>query len=253
MEYPLFKIKQSSARSNIMNTVIRSFILIGISAIILFSINCSNPVESLKPVFGQPVTDIEGNVYQTVVIGTQTWMAENLKTTKYNDGTSIPLFTAATPMANFTSPGYCWYNNEPATYRNPYGALYNWYAVNTGKLAPIGWHVPTDSDWTVLTTNLGGLSVAGGKLKETGTTHWQTPNDGATNSSGFSAIAGGYCGNSGDFYSGGINVFGDWWSSTADVNIVGNAFDRSMHSLSAEVTSATGPKSTLYSLRCVRD
>ena len=108
------------------------------------------------------VVDIDGNVYHTVTIGTQVWMVENLKTTKYNDGTAIPLVTDNTAWGALTTPGYCWYNNDSATYKNTYGALYNWYAVNTGKLAPTGWHVPTDSEWTVLTTYLGGQSVAGG-------------------------------------------------------------------------------------------
>ena len=108
------------------------------------------------------VVDIDGNVYHTVTIGTQVWMVENLKTTRYNDGTAIPLVTDGTAWAALTTPGYCWYNNDSATYKNTYGALYNWYAVNTGKLAPTGWHVPTDSEWTVLTTYLGGESLQAG-------------------------------------------------------------------------------------------
>jgi len=156
------------------------------------SLFCSkgNPVNNDNLVFGI-MTDVDGNNYKTIKIGNQEWMAENLKTTKYKDGTSIPLFTAATPMANFTSPGYCWYNSDSATYRNSYGALYNWYAVNTGKLAPTGWHVPTEAEWNTLIAYLGGESVAGGKLKEAGTSHWSSPNTGATNEVGFSALPGG--------------------------------------------------------------
>jgi uncharacterized protein (TIGR02145 family) len=130
------------------------------------------------------VTDVEGNVYNTVTIVAQTWMAENLKTTKYNDNTDIP-----TSM-------YCWYNNDATTYKATYGALYNWHSVdplsNGGKnVCPIGWHVPNDVEWTTLQTFLGGEYVAGSKLKEIGTTHWISPNDGATNATGFTALPGG--------------------------------------------------------------
>ncbi len=118
-------------------------------------------------------------------------MAENLKTTKHNDGTSIPNVTDNTAWKNLVTPAYCWYNNDILN-KTPYGALYNWYTVNTGKLCPSGWHVPTDSEWTILTTYLGGLSIAGGKLKETGTGHWLNPNTGATNETGFTALPGGY-------------------------------------------------------------
>jgi len=124
------------------------------------------------------VTDIDGNVYDTVKIGTQIWIIENLKTTKYNDGTSIPMVTDSAAWINLTTPGYCWHKNTSASYKNTYGALYNWYAVNTGKLAPKGWHVPSDAEWTTLITYLGGDSIAGGKMKETGMSHWFSPNTG---------------------------------------------------------------------------
>ncbi|MBI5010148.1 MAG: fibrobacter succinogenes major paralogous domain-containing protein, partial [Bacteroidia bacterium] len=137
------------------------------------------------------VSDIDGNVYQTVTIGTQVWMKENLKTTKLNDGIALPNVIDNAAWAALTTTGYCWYNNDATTYKSTYGALYNWYAVNTGKLCPIGWHVPSDDEWTLLTTFRGGYSVAGGKLKETGTLHWTSPNTGATNETGFTALPGG--------------------------------------------------------------
>ncbi|MCK9639352.1 MAG: hypothetical protein M0R39_05525 [Prolixibacteraceae bacterium] len=157
------------------------------------------------------VSDVDGNTYSTVTIGTQVWMASNLKTTKYNDGTAIPLVTDNSAWANLSAPGYCWYNNDAATNKSTYGALYNWYTVNTDKLCPTGWHVPTDAEWTVLTTYLGGESVAGGKLKETGISHWNAPNTGATNESGFTAVPGSY-----RYFGTFINfgIFGYWWSST---------------------------------------
>lgn len=142
------------------------------------------------------VIDIDGNVYHTVTIGTQTWMVENLKTTRYNDGSSIPNVTENTQWGNINTGAYCYYNNEPS-YNNTYGKLYNWYAVNTGKLAPTGWHIPSDDEWLTLINYLGGASVAGGKMKTTGnitdgTGLWETPNNGATNSSGFTALPSGY-------------------------------------------------------------
>ena len=103
----------------------------------------------------EEVLDIDGNIYHTVIIGNQIWLAENLKTTKYNDGTPVSLVTDNTGWINLSTPGYCWYDND-ITNRETYGALYNWYAVQTGKLCPKGWHVPSDAEWTVLTDFLGG-------------------------------------------------------------------------------------------------
>lgn len=134
------------------------------------------------------MTDIDGNVYHTVKIGEQEWMIENLRTTRLNDGTPIQL--AEDSLTWGGAPMYCWYNYNPA-YKNTYGALYNWSAVKTGKLAPKGWHVPGDRDWAILFYNLGGKEVAGGKMKEQGTVHWNPPNTGANNSSGFDALPGG--------------------------------------------------------------
>ena len=138
-----------------------------------------------------PVTDIEGNIYKTVAIGTQVWMAENLKVTVLNDYTPIPNTTDNSTWANLRTLSFCWYNNDEATYKNVYGALYNWYTVNTGKLCPAGWHVPSDTEWTVLTDYLGGLNIAGGKMKETGNNHWVSPNTGATNESSFTGLGSG--------------------------------------------------------------
>ena len=162
---------------------------------------------------GGGITDADGNIYHAVTIGTQTWMVENLKTTRYNDGTPIPLDTNTNTWGYLTTGAYCWYNNDSASNKNTYGALYNWYAVNTGKLAPTGWHVPSDSEWETLGNYLGGDSVAGGPLKESGTAHWLSPNTGATNSSDFSALPGGEHHGNGVFYNVGYDGF--WWSSTA--------------------------------------
>ncbi|HBZ19962.1 MAG TPA: hypothetical protein DEO60_02440 [Bacteroidales bacterium] len=135
------------------------------------------------------VTDIEGNCYKTIQIGTQIWMAENLKTTKYNDGNTIPNITDDREWKVSLTGAYCWYDNN-STNKNTYGALYNWEAVNMGNLCPTGWHVPGRAEYVTLTDYLGGESVAGGKLKESGTTHWNNPNN-ATNESGFTALPAG--------------------------------------------------------------
>lgn len=136
-------------------------------------------------------TDNDGNIYSLVTIGTQIWMAENLKTTTFNDGSAIPLITDSIEWTNATTSGYCWYNNDENTFKPEYGALYNWYAGNTGKLCPTGWHVPTNSEFIVLRDYLGGESIAGGKLKEVGNLHWLMSNSRATNETGFTAIPGG--------------------------------------------------------------
>jgi uncharacterized protein (TIGR02145 family) len=198
---------------------------------------------------GTTVTDNDGNVYNTVTIGTQTWMAENLKTTKYNDNTSIPLVTDNTAWAALTTSGYCWYNNDAATYKATYGALYNWYTVNTGKLCPTGWHVPTDAEWTTLTTYLGGESIAGGKLKATGTTYWASPNTGATNESGFTALPGGYRYGNGTCFS--IGGYGIWWSSTEYSATY--AWYRAVSYDDADVNRFSDYKQDGLSVRCLRD
>ena len=164
----------------------------------------------------QDVTDIDSNVYHAVTIGTQTWMVENLKEITYNDGTPIELITNLLTWSAITTAGYCWYNNN-ADNKDTYGALYNGYAVNTGKLCPIGWHVPTNDEWTILTTYLGGVNAAGNKLRETGTAHWIEPNADATNESGFTALPGGDRGTHGGFSTlngfSGLGGHGSWWSS----------------------------------------
>ena len=206
-----------------------------------------NAIQSLT------VKDIDGNIYHTVTIGTQTWMTENLKTTHYNDGTDIPLVAEDADWASLVTPAYCWYNNDAATNKNKYGAMYNWFAVETGKLAPVGWHVPTDAEWTTLATYLGGEEVAGGKLKEAGTTNWLTPNTGATNSTGFAALPGGWRSweKEGEFSPLG-GTMGIWWSSTESETL--NAWISGM--LYNNSTLGRAPdfyKMDGLSVRCVRD
>jgi len=205
------------------------------------------------------VTDIDGNIYHVVTIGTQTWMAENLKITKYNDGTPIPNVTDNTAWAALTTGAFSDYNNTPAN-STIYGSLYNWYAVdnnaatkvasNGGKnVCPTSWHVPTDTEWTTLTTYLGGEYVAGGKLKETGTTHWTSPNTGATNETGFTALPGGI--RNGNGACNDIGGYGYWWSSTE--YSATSAWYRSMVYDYADVSRNNYNEHLGFSVRCVRD
>jgi hypothetical protein len=128
------------------------FLLLGMSLIFIFTTSCrkedKNTNNNTNPPTGA-VTDVDGNVYHAITIGTQTWLVENLKVTKFNDFSTIPLVSDGKSWGNPT-PGYCWYNNADPKDMNDYGCLYNWYAVNTGKLAPIGWHVPTEGEWLTL-------------------------------------------------------------------------------------------------------
>ena len=177
------------------------------------------------------INDVDGNEYNTVKIGDQVWMVENLKVTKYNDGTDIPLVTDITDWGNLSTPGYCWYNNDQATYGNTYGALYNWHTVNTGLLCPTGWHVPSDAEWTTLTDFLGGASDAAIVLKDSTELFWPIA-DVATNETGFTALPAGYRFN-GSFDN--INIAGFWWSATE--NILGGAYGRFVASFMYSVES----------------
>jgi uncharacterized protein (TIGR02145 family) len=212
------------------------------------AVSTGGPAYGGDILFTTTVNDKDGNVYNTVTIGTQVWMKENLKTMKYNDGTSIPNVTVDATWAALTTPAYCWYNNN-AAYKPTYGALYNWYTVNTGKLCPAGWHVPTEAEWTTLTDYLGGASVAGGKLKESGTAHWSSPNTGATNESGFTALPGGWRNSNGTFYE--ITNFGIWLSSTEFS--AANVTCQYMGYYYIFVDKNYPLKSDGHSVRCVRD
>ena len=200
--------------------------------------------------FETTVTDADGNVYQTIAIGNQVWMAENLKTTKYNDGTPIPLVTNGTDWSNLTTPGFCWYLNKPDVYKETYGALYNWYTVNTGKLSPTGWHIPTEAEWATLTDYLGGDDFAGGKLKEAGTTHWVSPNTGATNESGFTGLPGGFRrGSDTNFMD--INGYTYLWSTTKlDAY---EAWSRRLDYDDTHFRKYSYDKRDGFSVRCVKD
>jgi len=194
------------------------------------------------------VKDIDGNTYNTVVIGNQVWMAENLRVTRFSDGTPITLVTGGMYMGLTPDPQYSWYNDDKTTYGATYGALYSWYAVGHGKLCPVGWHVPSDAEWETLQNYLGGESVAGGHLKEAGTAHWNSPNAGATNSSGFTALPGGLYF---EDISDNLGKYGTWWSTTTSP--ADEAYVRTLHYTDAKMSKAAFFKNFGFSVRCLKD
>lgn len=193
------------------------------------------------------VTDIDGNVYQTTTICNQTWTTTNLNVTKYRNGDVIPQVTTQSAWASLTTGAWCYYNNDPST-ETVYGKLYNWYAINDARgLAPDGYHIPTDAEWTILTSCLG--ENAGGKMKETSITYWENPNTGANNSSGFTGLPTGFRGDNGTFVSKGY--FGYWWSSTVFNST--NAWSRGLQYNNSDVNRINVNKKTGVAVRCLRD
>jgi uncharacterized protein (TIGR02145 family) len=204
------------------------------------------------------IKDNDGNVYTHVIIGTQTWLVENLKVTTFNDGTPIPYVPDGHDWWNGNSePAYCWYDNDEATNKDTYGALYNWYAVNTGKLCLEGWHVPTDGEWLTLTDFLGGSGVAGGKLIEVGTSHWELTNPEISNETGFTALPGGFRYGYGDtpsnpvalFYGKGLLAY-MWTSSVKDAY---SAWWREMAASAIYVFRNSLSFQHGCSVRCIKD
>src|ERR1035437_6850420 len=190
----------------------------------LASQNVTNNVIAVTPF----LYDNTGTAYYVKGVGFQIWMGGNLATTNYNDGTSIPNVTDQATWRALTTPAWCWYNNSDVNREMGYGALYNWYTINTGKLCPTGWHVPSTGEWVKLVTFLGDSLTAGGKLKEAGTAHWASPNINATNETGFSALPGGLRDNTGGFDD--IGITGLWWSTTVNHSYTNVSWNRIMHS-----------------------
>lgn len=204
--------------------------------------------ETLEDIYGS-VTDIDGNVYPTVKIGTQWWMAENLKVTHYRNGDAVPHVEGNAEWMTLGTGAYCVYDNANKKV-GIYGHLFNWHAVEDNRnIAPSGWHVPNDTEWQTLIEYLGGVAVAGGKMKETGIEHWDSPNTGATNESGFTALPSGYRVLDGHFYDMGSNVH--LWLATEHSTT--RARDNSLHYGSAGVARNDNDKRYGFSVRCVKD
>lgn len=195
------------------------------------------------------VTDVDGNVYHTVSIGNQVWMAENLKVTHYRNGNSLPNVTDSIQWSNLISGAYCNYTNNENN-NSTYGHLYNWYvAVDSRNIAPSGWHIPSDAEWTTLINYLGGNNLAGEKLKEAGTDHWISPNP-ANNGSGFTALPAGNR-TSGNGLFANIGVWGEWWSATEKDSL--NAWVRTVANNDFIVYKDPYKKAFGLSVRCVKD
>lgn len=228
----------------------KSFAVLGL-ALLAFSTVVSScdrdDPEPPAPTDPVTVTDIDGNVYKTVRIGTQLWIVENLRTTRYNDGSAIATGMTGQAWGDATGGAYSIYaddNNNNTTY----GKLYNWHAVNTGKLAPAGWHVPSRAEWEVLVSYLGGSSVAGGKMKSTSAL-WSAPNLGADNSSGFTALPSGWKGTGGDYSLLGQSAY--WWASSERNAGQGDYLRVDDDLAGSAINGAT--KQFGYAVRCIMD
>ncbi|MFN8207732.1 MAG: fibrobacter succinogenes major paralogous domain-containing protein [Bacteroidales bacterium] len=197
------------------------------------------------------VKDYDGNAYHVLEIGDQSWMLENLKVTHYRNGEAIPLVTENTDWETLNSGARCNFRNEEA-YADTAGRLYNWYAVNDSRqIAPKGWHVPSDAEWQTLVDFLGGIGIAGGKMKETGQNHWVFNNTGATNESGFTAISSGYRYYMGIYADKASCDCANWWSSTEV--FPNGALIWEVYSGSTGVIRWSGLKESGFSVRCIRD
>jgi uncharacterized protein (TIGR02145 family) len=208
----------------------------------------SDQIEVIITDYGN-VKDVEENSYRTVKIGDQIWMAENLKTSRYNDGKKITYGHDANQWSQFNPPSrlQCWYDNNEQ-YENPYGRLYNWYAVETEKLCPQGWSVPSYQDWEILLEHL--EPKAGGKLKAIGFEYWKSPNVGATNETKFTALPAGLRHNDGEFEF--INEAGIWWTSNS--RNLGDAFRVFVNYNSDTLNNNFWSfKTTGLSVRCIKD
>jgi uncharacterized protein (TIGR02145 family) len=213
-------------------------------------INCKKDkeIETLS------VVDIDSNIYNTVTIGTQTWMVENLKVTRFRNGDSIAINPVNIIWEPYeTIPAYSDYFNDPNK-SEIYGRLYNWYAINDSRnIAPLGWHIPTDAEWTILTEYLGDIQQAGGKLKETGTIHWLRPNTGATDEYGFKALPAGHCqintDNELSFDNNEKLTF--WWCYDQEDTFT--AWSRSISYLEGGIFRTPFAKWNGFSVRCIKD
>lgn len=211
-------------------------------------------IHSCKKDSDKKIEDADGNIYSSVSIGSQVWLTENLKTTKYRNGDLIGTTTPAVlDIYEEVAPKYQWaYAGNEDTVAI-YGRLYTWFAAtDIRNVCPVGWHVPSATEWMVLEAFLGGWENAGGKLKETGTTHWLSPNTGATNETGFTALPGGQRDYSDHFIN--LGYWGCWWSST-ESEIASNGVGRDMNSevSSLFVDEISSKKHSGYSVRCIKD
>jgi len=224
--------------------------LIAISLVLMLALGCKKE-EDINIQYQDSVTDVDGNEYKTVLIGSQIWMAENLNVTKYRDGSKIENITDNLEWKNTTTGACCDYKNA-TTNSTTYGKLYNFYAIaDSRNICPVGWHIPTDDEWTELINSVGDKDNAGGKLKEEGTLHWNPNgiNEGAVDSRGFTALPAGTRGDDGRFYD--LNQMSVWYSSTVDPNNSVIVF--ATYSSYELISKCNSAKNLGFSVRCVKD
>ena len=202
------------------------------------------------------VKDVDGNTYNTIEIGSQVWMDQDLKTTRFNDGIDIPEVKEYEAWSKLSNPAFCWYNNDSTT-RKDYGALYNWFAVGTGKLCPEGWHIPSDDEWNVLHSYLRRLELTGGSLKESSDKFWRKPNEGATNETGFTALPAGYRSYNGTFNLQRAGIYwwsstrSQWWQSTDSTTSI--SFQRNLYYKSEKLSRNVAEMNNGFCVRCIKD
>lgn len=231
-----------------------SLVLTNGKSIIIPGLSVANHKSNPTSGYGPNITDVEGNSYKTVYIGKQQWMAENLKVSKYNDGSAIPNVTDNNQWAN-SYDAWSSYNNDSSN-DLIYGKLYTWYVIGVSlegnkNVCPTGWHVPSTAEWNILFEYLGGANIAGGKMKQEGTLNWIDPNVDATNSSLFTALPGGFRDDSGPFI--GLKTAGYWWSSSQDINDKGYAWPFLIGNSSGAISGGYNHKLDGLSIRCIRD
>jgi len=230
------------------------FLTIGMGLLSMFQIGLRNDRGKNNYCFAQMsndvVTDYDGNVYHSLKIGTQVWMVENLKVTHYRDGTPIPNIYDNEKWPHATDGAYCLVNNDSIEYKDTYGILYNFYAVNIScELCPEGWHVPSESECMILINYLGGKNVAGAKIKDKCSNLWKTGNTYATNESGFSGLPAGGRGRLGR--PGDVKYYATWWSSTIYDSLY--AWHWGLYPDKNSIRSNPGHKASGFSVRCIKD
>lgn len=229
-----------------MRVILQFIVLITLLFLIIAGLTVNN-----KHTMAGKVTDIDGNIYRTIIIGNQEWMRENLKTTTFNNGIDITHLSDS-DWTRTNSPAFSWYNNEEKNYET-FGALYNWYTVESGKLCPSGWQVPSDEEWSKLIEFAGGEEIAGGKLKIIDTNYWDIIDKENTNKLNFSALPGGYryghYWSSAEYMDKGIN--GYWWTSTDFTHT--HAWSRTIHFVNPRVYRSYFEKNDGFSVRCIKN
>jgi len=251
-EKSLCRIPKSCKKISLLLAIVFALCFVGLALAKLgaFVADTDKGTNSAKDTGSPPVRDIDGNIYGTVKIGKQIWMADNLKVTRYKDGSMIPSVWDSQSWSTLNTGALCWQNNDPKTGKELYGALYNFFAVADPRgLAPEGWHIPSIEEWRVLELFLGGADIAGGKMKDFESGLWKTPQNNTSNTSGFSALPAGGRGRLG--IPGEAGNYATWWTSTScDTQF---SWHWGLFSDKSGIRSNPGHKNSGFSVRCIKD